>query len=96
MSEWIPIANGIRQGDPLSMVIYIIYNTDLVDVSQGHPNKLMLAFIDDTAFITIGKLTEEIHGMLQDMLERAGGGFKWSQNHNLKFETNKFALIDFS
>ena len=78
------------------MVIYIIYNADLVDVSQGNPNEVTLAFINDTAFITIGKSTEETHGMLQDMLERAGGGFEWSQNHNLKFKTNKFALIDFS
>ena len=69
MSEWILIANGIGQGDPLSMVIYIIYNADLVDVSKGHPNELTLAFVDDTAFIAIGKSTEETHGMLQDMLE---------------------------
>ena len=95
-SEWILVANGIGQGDPLSMVIYIIYNADLVDVSQGHPNELMLAFVNNTAFIAIGKSTEETHGMLQDMPERAGGGFKWSQNHNSKFETNRFMLIDFS
>jgi len=30
------------------------------------------------------------------MLERPGGGYDWSRNHNSKFETNKFALIDFS
>jgi hypothetical protein len=77
------------------MVIYIIYNADLVDVSQGHPNELTLAFVDDTAFIAIGSSTEKIQEMLQDMLKRAGGGFEWSHNHNSKFETNKFALIDF-
>jgi hypothetical protein len=95
-SDWIPITNRIGQGDPLSMVIYIIYNADLVDVSQGHPNELTLAFVDNTAFIAIGSSTEKTHEMLQDMLERAGGGFEWSHNHNSKFETNKFALIDFS
>jgi hypothetical protein len=68
-SNWLPITNGIGQGDPLSMVIYIIYNTDLIDISQGHPNKLTLAFVDDTAFITIGKTIEETHEMLRDMLE---------------------------
>jgi hypothetical protein len=95
-SSWIPITNGIGQGDPLSMVVYIIYNADLIEVSQGHPNKLTLAFVDDTAFITIGETINEIHNMLHEMLERAGGGFKWSRNHNSKFETNKFALIDFT
>jgi hypothetical protein len=93
-SSWMPITNGIGQGDPLSMVIYIIYNADLINVSQGHPNELTLAFVDDTAFIAIGNSIKETHDMLQDMLERAGGGFDWSRDHNSKFETNKFALID--
>jgi len=30
------------------------------------------------------------------MLERQGGGYKWSANHNSQFETNKFTLMDFS
>ena len=30
------------------------------------------------------------------MLERTGGGFDWSRDHNSKFETNKFGLIDFT
>jgi hypothetical protein len=77
-SNWIPITNGIGQGDPLSMVIYIIYNTDLIDVSQNHPDELTLAFVDNTAFITIGNTIEETHNMLHNtgMLERAGGGFE--------------------
>ena len=67
-SDWIPITNGIGQGDPLSMIIYIIYNTDLINIAQGHPNELTLAFIDDTIFIATGKSTEETHRTLQDML----------------------------
>ena len=95
-SNWTLITNGIGQGDPLSMIIYIIYNADLVEVPQGHPNELTLAFIDDTVFITSGKNINEMHRTLQDMLERTGGGFDWSLDHNSKFETNKFALIDFT
>ena len=68
-SDWIPITNGIGQGDPLSMIIYIIYNTDLIDIAQGHPNELTLAFVDDTVFIATGKSTKEMHHTLQDMLE---------------------------
>jgi hypothetical protein len=95
-SEWTPITNGIGQGDPLSMIVYIIYNTDLIKISQGHPNELMLAFVDNTIFITIGDLIEDTHCTLQDMLDRPGGGFEWSHDHNSKFETNKFGLIDFT
>jgi hypothetical protein len=32
-SDRIPITNGIGQGDPLSMIAYIIYNADLINIS---------------------------------------------------------------
>ncbi|KIK37494.1 hypothetical protein CY34DRAFT_32467, partial [Suillus luteus UH-Slu-Lm8-n1] len=59
-SEWIPINNGIRQGDPLSMILYIIYNSDLVKVAKARKGReslkeLTLAFVDNTAFIAIAK-----------------------------------------
>lgn len=34
-SEWFPVNNGIGQGDPLSMICYLIYNSDLVDEARG-------------------------------------------------------------
>jgi hypothetical protein len=101
MSEWIPINNGIGQGDPLLMILYIIYNSNLVEVAKTRKGReslkeLTLAFVDDTAFIAIAKDFKTAHSILQDMLERAGGGFKWSRDHNSRFETSKFALMDFS
>ena len=35
VSDWVPITNGIGQGDPISMLLYIIYSSDLVDVAKG-------------------------------------------------------------
>ena len=93
--DWVPVTNGIGQGDPLSMLLYIIYSSDLVDVAKG-PNELTLAFVDDTAFVAIGKRFQETHAILIDMLECEGGGYQWSSNHNSHFEPSKFALIDFS
>ncbi|KIJ58962.1 hypothetical protein HYDPIDRAFT_66631, partial [Hydnomerulius pinastri MD-312] len=56
LSDWIPILNGIGQGDPLSMVLYIIYNSDLIDVAESSGRReRALAFVDDTVFIAIGK-----------------------------------------
>lgn len=101
ISDWIPINNGIGQGDPLSMILYVIYSSDLVDIAKARHRRstlkeLTLAFVDNTAFIAIGKNFDETHAILADMLERPGGGYDWSRQHNSKFETNKFALIDFS
>lgn len=74
-SEWFDITNGIGQGDPLSMILYIIYNSDLVETAKGK-HELTLAFVDDTAFLAIGKMFQETHSILKDMLERRGGGFE--------------------
>ena len=94
-SDWISITNGIGQGDPFSMLLFIIYNSDLVETAKGK-SELTLAFVDDTAFIAIGKSFEETHSILRSMLEREGGGYHWSRDHNSRFETSKFALIDFT
>ena len=68
LSNWIPITNGIGQGDPLSMVLYIIYNSDLVEMAKGK-SELTLAFVDDTAFIAMGPNFEDMHKTLQNMLK---------------------------
>jgi len=94
-SEWFNITNGIGQGDPLSMILYVIYDSDLVEIAKGK-RELTLAFIDDTAFLAIGKTFQETHQILDDMLERRGGGFEWSSEHNSRFEPSKFVLMDFS
>ncbi|KAG2074575.1 hypothetical protein BDR04DRAFT_954218, partial [Suillus decipiens] len=98
-SDWIDINNGIGQGDPLSIILYIIYSADLVDIAkpcQGRESlsELTLAFIDDTALVAIGKDFTNTHRILKDMLEHPGGGFNWLWDHNSRFETNKFMLID--
>ena len=94
-SDWVLITNGIGQGDPLSMILYIIYSSDLVDMAKGK-QELALAFVDDMAFIAIGKTFQDTHKILNEMLERRGGGYQWSADHNSHFEPSKFALIDFS
>ena len=94
-SNWFEIRNGIGQGDPLSMLLYIIYDSDLVDTPKSK-NELTLAFVDDTVFIAIGNSFQETHDILLDMLVRPGGGFDWSKDHNSKFEASKFALMDFT
>ncbi|KAG2029086.1 hypothetical protein BDR03DRAFT_818107, partial [Suillus americanus] len=63
LSEWFPVNNGIGQGDPLSMICYLIYNSDLVEVAKGcignRQEEFALAFVDDTAYVVIAKTFEE-------------------------------------
>jgi len=68
-SEWFLLRNGIGQGDPLSMLLYMIYSSDLVDTARKENGELALAFINDTALVVVGKTFEETHQKLKDMLE---------------------------
>ena len=94
-SEWFEIRNGIGQGDPFSMLLYIIYDSDLVDTPRSK-KELTLAFVDDTVFLAIADTFQEAHDILLNMLTRSGGGFNWSKDHNSRFEASKFALMDFT
>ena len=94
-SNWFEIRNGIGQGDPLSMLLYIIYDSDLVDTPRSK-KELTLAFVDDTVFLAIADTFQEAHDILLNMLTRPGGGFDWSKDHNSRFEASKFALMDFT
>ena len=94
-SENIPISNGIGQGDPLSMILYQYYNTDLLDIPNDTKEAAM-AYVDDAILIAIGSDFTETHATLSDMMTRRGGIIEWSRDHNSQFEFSKLALMDFA
>ena len=53
MSEPIPLTNRIGQGDPLSMLLYTLYNTDLLDLPDNQEAKDAIGYIDNIALIAI-------------------------------------------
>ncbi|KIK11018.1 hypothetical protein PISMIDRAFT_84998, partial [Pisolithus microcarpus 441] len=56
MSDWISVNNGIGQGDPISMFLYVVYSADLAEVPDpSNKKELALAFVDDTVLVAIGK-----------------------------------------
>ncbi|TFK58708.1 hypothetical protein BDN72DRAFT_741244, partial [Pluteus cervinus] len=46
LSDLIPINNGIGQGAPESMILYVIYNADFLELSKDKFN-LAGGFVDD-------------------------------------------------
>ena len=58
LSKTIHVGNGIGQGDPLSMILYILYNADLLEIVSP-PEEESLGFVDDVLAMAEGYTLEE-------------------------------------
>ena len=76
-SSWFEIDDGIGKGDPLSMILYLYNNTDLLDVAEGR-QELVLGYVDDIALVVGTKSFKDTHSMPQGMMERPQGGYAWA------------------
>jgi Reverse transcriptase (RNA-dependent DNA polymerase) len=90
------VENGLDQGDPFSGICYLLYNSDLVDISCRKNGENILLFVDDTAITVTGKDFAETHNKLRDIMNRRKGVFKWAERHNCTFRVEKFQLLDLS
>ena len=96
ISGIINITNGIGQGDPLSMLLYILYNADMLDIPDNPLVEDAIGYVDDIALIATGTDFEETTQRLTDMMTREGGGLQWSTDHNSRFEVSKSAVLHLS
>ena len=95
ISDWFHLDNGIVQGDPLSMTLYLFYNADRLDIARGQ-FEMCLGYMDDMALVVVAGSFEDTHRMLGNMLSHKGGANKWAVAHNSKFKASKSVLVDFS
>ena len=95
LSDWFPLDNGIGQGDPLLMVLYLCYNADILEVPSGKC-EMGLGYVDDVAFVAAASSFSKAHKLLESMMRCPGGGNYWTIAHNSKFELSNLILVDFS
>ena len=93
LSELPDITNGIGQGDPLSMILYIIYNADLLEVTSDDAHTSSLGFMDDVVILATGNNFVETTNRLQQMLDKEDGAIQWSAEHNSNFEVSKSVVM---
>jgi len=89
------IDNGIGQGNPLSMILYLFYNADLLDIVKGK-GQAVVAVVDDANLYAEGKTFEEAYRSILHMLKKPKGGLEWTHTHNSRFKNSKFAMLGFS
>ena len=70
LSEWFHLDNGIMQGDPLSMILYLYYNADLLDIVQGW-HGFCLGYVDDMALVATANKFTDSHRILNSMISWA-------------------------
>lgn len=73
VSDIINIENGIGQGNPLSMLLYILYNTDLLDLPDDPASEDAVGYVDNIALIATGEDFEETTQKLKSTMTKDGG-----------------------
>lgn len=93
-SDTVTLNNGIGQGNPLSMLLYIIYNSALIEIPSSKDEDT-LGYVDDVTLLAVGDDFEQTTSKLKNMMEREEGGMEWSRTHNSKFKMSKLVVIHF-
>ena len=83
---------GVPQGSPLSPLLYIYYNADLLDIAPQHQATGM-GFIDDIVYGVQGNLDEENVRKLKHILTEAE---EWKKKHGAQFEVSKYMMVHFT
>jgi len=84
---------GVPQGSPISPILDMFYNADLLEIPGERSEVLSLGFIDDIAYRVQGESEEGNARELERMLIEAE---RWREMHGAKFEESKYVLVHFT
>ena len=92
-SQSIPTPAGVPQGSPLSPILYMYYNADLLEVTKDEVDTMSLGFIDDIVYGVEGESDKQNVRKLKKLLQ---GAEEWRRRHGAQFERSKYVLVHFT
>ena len=90
-SERISTPAGVPQGSPLSPLLYMYYNADLLDIPRNRGTSI--GFIDDIVFGVEGRSDRGNANKLEAILKEAE---EWRKRHGVQFEPSKYILVHYT
>ena len=75
------------------MILYILYNADLLEITGDKEKEDAVGFVDDIAFMAIEENFEETTNRLEHLMSKEDGGVQWSKEHNSRFEASKSVVL---
>ena len=90
------IATGIPQGSPLSPILYLFYNSDLIDgcTNRTDLNTAATGFVDDIGLLIVGDSTEDNCNALRRIHNEVC--LPWATSHGSEFDPKKYQLLHLS
>ncbi|KAJ5751584.1 zinc knuckle domain protein [Penicillium odoratum] len=90
MSDTFPTPTSIPQGSPISPILYLVYNADLLEgCGTGITSN---GWVDDVGFMAKGDSERETTRKLRAACQKAD---RWAEKHASVFDPKKYALIHF-
>lgn len=93
-TEQLHITSGIPQGSPLSAILYLFYNADLLENINSQPHACSLGYVDDIGILVTADTIEENCENLS--LIHTETCEPWADTHGSKFSIAKYQLTHFT
>ena len=80
---------GLPQGSPLSPILFLFYNADLL-ASLRTPSTFSVGWIDDVCLVTSGKTAEEVAARANEAMGKVS---HWSRSHGAEMDPAKSHVL---